>query len=200
MKQLNNSIKKAKDASAPREAFKKELMHELETEWDVLHPKQSILFSRLIAIPLTALALFISTGVGAYAYSSDAVTEGDFLFPVKTSIEQVELFLARHPEARARVRAKILAHRLEEARTLRAEGTLEMKHLVTISLLFGETQEDIQQIAQDSGDAQEFRVNLVAEMRERMEEFRALRAEVIGDVEVDVDIPELEIDGELNIE
>ena len=75
---------------------------------------------RLAAVSLVLLALVIY--IPSYSYASASVTEGHWLYPIKHTIETVEINLQTTPEDQAVVNAKMAERRLEEAAYL-AERT-----------------------------------------------------------------------------
>lgn len=76
-----------------------------------------------VLVPL-ALVLVVFTG-GSTAAAAHGSLPGDFLYPVKVSInESVEVALATTPLARAEVSQKLAERRVEEAEALAARGTL----------------------------------------------------------------------------
>jgi len=86
---------------------------------------------KFATVGVCALALFVSTGMGVYAYESPDVSVGHPLFGLKRGIEQVEGQFARTPEDRARFHQRMMNRRMEEAerhlaRPARAVRILEM--------------------------------------------------------------------------
>lgn len=87
--------------------------------------------------------LLVLVVVPGYAYASAAVVPGDFLYPLKTGLEKIELSLARAPEKKAEVYAELSARRLAEANvmteTKERPGTEEkIKNNLDQALLFRE--------------------------------------------------------------
>ena len=71
--------------------------------------------------PVLGLFLFMLIAVPAYAYFNPSVNSSHFLFPVKTTIEQVELGLSFSPVAKYQTLEKITGKRLAELEKLSAE-------------------------------------------------------------------------------
>ncbi len=61
------------------------------------------------------LILIIVSGVPGYAYASNNVTQGHVLYPIKKSIEKIEVGLAFSEEAKAKKYSKFVDRRIEES-------------------------------------------------------------------------------------
>jgi len=69
----------------------------------------------------------VSTGTGAYAYSSSSVTEGTPLYPVKQQLENLEEKIQLTPEAKARFYLKKIERREAEVAQMNKKRVLEEK-------------------------------------------------------------------------
>ncbi len=108
---LKRELRKVKKSSAPTSAFKRELWLKLQPN-AVMHHRR--LHLRLALVPVFALMLFLSLGVGTYAYASPAVSEGHPLFKLKQGLEKLERPLHRSPEARAEFEERVRSRRRAE--------------------------------------------------------------------------------------
>lgn len=90
----------------------------------VRSPYQFVVMHR--AVSFVALLLLVVMSVGGTSYAAQGSLPGDFLYPVKISVnEQVQAALAVSPVAKAQVHASLAERRLEEAQQLAVRGTLD---------------------------------------------------------------------------
>ncbi len=128
-KQLNNLPKKKLSKRADFTLRFRLLM----TFWQKKIIDFPVAFSwpRLRLTPVIAvLLLIVIVTVPGYAYASASVTDGHWLYPVKTAIEQVELNLAHTPEAQVKAYEKLADRRLAEADILSKQGGEKEDNLV----------------------------------------------------------------------
>jgi hypothetical protein len=71
-----------------------------------------------IPISILIAVILLSTIAGGTAYASQSSLPGDLLYPVKTTTEDVRLFLAGNPSMKAELSLKFAQHRLEEMNQL----------------------------------------------------------------------------------
>lgn len=117
MNKIEKQLKQERERASPSREFRSELWSKLSQSYDATHPVSRVFspWFRFAAVGVTALALFVTTGVGVYAYESPDVVDGHVLYPVKGQLEKLEGRFAVSAEARARFHAKMMARRLEEA-------------------------------------------------------------------------------------
>lgn len=104
--------------SKPRRGFKNEIWLQIQERSGFSSPR---LARPLIFQPaFLALILFLlgSFAAGAYAYTSSDVLEDHPLYPIKKTMEDVEVRLARSPENQVKVRARLATRRLREIERL----------------------------------------------------------------------------------
>lgn len=77
-----------------------------------------------------AVAAVSSLGVVGLVASSASALPGDVLYPVKRTVEDVELALHRSDEARGTQRLELAAERLREVRAVIADGSPAARHQV----------------------------------------------------------------------
>lgn len=110
---LTPKFRQLRRESAPDTDFKAALRSRLVVEQPLIKhtfPVQAMRY----AFATASLALILFLSFGSYAYASSAVTEGDTLYPVKTTLEDIEGSFKKSPEARARFHAKIMRRRANE--------------------------------------------------------------------------------------
>jgi hypothetical protein len=73
------------------------------------------------SMPILALALVLTLGLGTTAAASQDARPGDLLFPVDRALEQARLALTRNDEKRAELHIALAEERLEELRSLLAD-------------------------------------------------------------------------------
>ena len=81
---------------------------------------QKFAFSTLIAIIIVLVLLF--GGASATAYASQSALPGDALYPLKTSLEQTQVSLARDAYSQAQIYMQFAQKRLDEIGDLLQEG------------------------------------------------------------------------------
>lgn len=75
---------------------------------------------------ITALFFVVATGaVSTFAYTSDSVTNGTALYPIKRSIERVQQVFVSNPEQQATYHLQMLQRRLAESRVLTLKGVTD---------------------------------------------------------------------------
>ncbi|MEK7680814.1 MAG: DUF5667 domain-containing protein [Patescibacteria group bacterium] len=122
--QTRYNIWKAKKSLSPDRVFKVALWKQLNSAWNQKYTApvwfRMVWFQRAVAVAVVVLLLAGSTG--AYAYSSDEVTEGTALYPVKTVLENLEEKVKVNPEAKARFYLKQLKRREKEKSIMARKG------------------------------------------------------------------------------
>ncbi len=83
-------------------------------------PKQKFVFTALAAF--VAIFVLLFGGASVTAYASQSALPGDALYPVKTSLEQTRVNLARDAAAQAQLQLSFAERRLEEIAALINEG------------------------------------------------------------------------------
>ncbi len=76
---------------------------------------------------VTAFAFVIFTGgLSTFAYTSEGVTNGSPLYPIKRGLESIEqAFISSNPESTAEYHVKMLSRRLAESRVLTLQGRVD---------------------------------------------------------------------------
>ncbi|MFA7277629.1 MAG: DUF5667 domain-containing protein [Candidatus Gracilibacteria bacterium] len=75
---------------------------------------------------ITAFTFVIFTGgLSTFAYTSQTVTNGSPLYPIKRGLETIESTFASTPETRAEYQIKLLSRRLAESRFLTIQGVVD---------------------------------------------------------------------------
>lgn len=161
-------LKKMRKASKPETTFKKELWSELNVAFDKEYPAMRISWTRLVAVPMAALVLFVTMGTGVYAYSSPEVNEQSALYPVKRGIESVEERFRRSPKARALFHARMAERRIAEGESLLRSGHLSKQQLIEIAEQLGYTLEDLNEAKANPELRQEIKADLEEEILERI--------------------------------
>jgi len=129
MKDLEGQFKNLQSKSLPKKQFKKELRVDLCREFDCLYPSFVIRWRSALAMPLAVIVIIVTMGTGTYAYASPEVNQNHALFPVKHSIEQLEMQLMRSPEAKAQYHARMMERRLEEGEIMFRKNQLTPEQL-----------------------------------------------------------------------
>jgi len=75
-------------------------------------------FTFKVATASTLLLIMIFGGVGTYAYTSPQVNASSMLYPIKRSIEDIEVGLSFSPEAKVRAHMKMARRRMDEVEFL----------------------------------------------------------------------------------
>ena len=99
---------------------------------------QKFAFSTLIAIIIVVVMLF--GGASATAYASQSALPGDALYPLKTSLEQTQVALARDAYSQAQIYMQFAQNRLDEIGDLLQEGRYS-----DVQVASGEFEYNIQQ-------------------------------------------------------
>ena len=114
--------------------------------------QQRLAFTTVMAV--LAIFLLLFGGAGATAYASQGALPGDALYPVKTSLEQTQVRLARDAARQAELHLSFSERRLAEIASLIAEGDFD--HIETAT---GEFEAHVQEAIRvldtvSAGDAQ----------------------------------------------
>lgn len=96
-------------------------------------PRRTLLFPlRLIYMPFIIMIAVVVGGGTSFA--AQGAVPGDFLYPVKTEVnESVRSAFAFGADAEARLQAKLIEERVEEAKELKAEGELKGEAAITLA-------------------------------------------------------------------
>ena len=114
-KQLNNLPKHKLSARADfklRLAIRKKLITD-----QIQMPADFMVMKHFAPVAAAVVALFLIVAIPTYSYASSGVTYGHILYPVKETIEKVELALAGEEEKVEKIE-KFTARRLNEAEVL----------------------------------------------------------------------------------
>lgn len=108
---------------------------------------------RLAVAFLVLIFLFTTLSVPVYAYTSNSVTSEHFLYPVKQTVEKIELGLSLSPESKAETLVKISNHRLDEAVVLSNKKNSEalQKSLNEVVSLNQKAQDELLNAKKDLG-------------------------------------------------
>ncbi len=84
-------------------------------------------FASRVYSTVTAFVFVIFTGgLSTFAYTSEGVTNGSPLYPIKRGLESIEqAFVSSGPEATAEFHVKMLSRRLAESRVLTLQGVVD---------------------------------------------------------------------------
>lgn len=167
-------LKKLRKESAPRKEFKKELWSELDLTWKKEYPAMRFSWIRAFAVPLAALALFVTMGTGVYAYSSPEVTEDTPLYPVKRGIESVEERFHRSSKAQAHFHARMVERRINEGEVMLRRGHISRAQLLEIANELDYTIEDFITAKEDPASRQEIEQNILNHMDTQSNRYRFL--------------------------
>jgi len=115
---LERQLKKLQKSTKPEREFERALWLKLSSEFDSEYPALRFTWLRFAAFPLAAFAVFVTMGVGTYAYASPYVTEGHLLHSMKLGMERVESQLPRGPIASAEFHARMMERRIAEGEVL----------------------------------------------------------------------------------
>lgn len=96
-------------------------------------PQRTSLFRLKYTYMPIAILIALMVG-GGTSYAAQGAVPGDFLYPVKTEVnENVRAAFAVSAEAEAELQADLIAERLEEAQELQAEGRLDEEATETLT-------------------------------------------------------------------
>jgi hypothetical protein len=73
-------------------------------------------------VGLIVFGVFLAGGVGISAYAASVSLPGDAMYPLKTTLETVQIGITRNSEARARLYVELAARRLMEMQSLIKNG------------------------------------------------------------------------------
>lgn len=96
------------------------LFRALKEKFTMVTLKQRFAFTALLAV--LGLTLFIFGGAGATALASQSALPGDALYPLKTSLEQTRVALARDAALQVQLHLRFAERRLDEITALISEG------------------------------------------------------------------------------
>lgn len=137
-------LKDLRKQSAPAREFKKGLWRDLDVAWAAEYPSSvGIRWTRIVVVPVAALALFVTMGTGVYAYSSAEVTADSALYPVKRGIESVEERFPRSPGAQSAFHVRMTERRVAEGEVMLERGRMTPQHLILIAQELDLTVEDL---------------------------------------------------------
>ncbi len=131
---LQRIIHRAKKESTPSKDFSARLWQRLDAELPAETRREHVMsYARKTAIGFAIMIPMLSVGTSVYAYSSPSVTEGTVLYPVKQSLEKVQLRFVQSPEARAEFHTTMLERRIQEAEILSASTTVDENAEITLT-------------------------------------------------------------------
>ena len=138
--QIEKMLKRLALESRPDKDFDRMLQFKLRDKFTELYAekeepyhKGSSFFGHLLKLKLrfvTATVLLLFTSTTIYAYNSDSITNGDLLYPLKLSVEKVEVIFARTPERKIDYYNKMAKRRIRELDTLEKRGRIDEETVV----------------------------------------------------------------------
>lgn len=118
-----------KDDLLPTPKFTKALEQQLAIRHEQLHPAktsgflQAFFSGNSFKFAVSTLVVILTFSTTSYAYTSDAVTEGSILYPVKRGIEQLqESILVQTPEQKVEFYEKLADRRIRELEYLKKDS------------------------------------------------------------------------------
>ena len=118
-------------------------------QMDQVATKRSVFsfFSTHVYSVLTAFAFVLFTGgLSTFAYTSDSITNGNALYPIKRGLESIEKTFAGTPGAQAEYQMKLLSRRLAESRFLTLQGLIDEPTNQEVTLVVNDGIEAIQAV------------------------------------------------------
>lgn len=110
----------------------------------------SVFTTRAYAVMTAFVFVIFTGGLSTFAYTSDGVTHGNVLYPVKRGLERIEsVLVAGSTEGQAEFQVKMLGRRLAESRSLVLSGVVDPSTTQEVSLVVDSGIEAIAAIAQD---------------------------------------------------
>lgn len=158
-------LKTLRKATAPRKEFKTALWSELSSAWDAEYPSMRFSWTKAFAVPVAVMVVFVTMGMGTYAYASPGVTDGTALYPVKQGMERVESQFRFSPQARARFHVRMVERRIAEGEVMLRRGQLTDQQIERIKNELGMTQEQLQEARENN----QLREDVREEIIERLE-------------------------------
>jgi hypothetical protein len=169
---LKAKLKRLRRESAPDAAFKAALRSRLVVDQPLIAYRFPVTAMRF-AFATSALVLVFCFGLSSYAYASSAVTEGDTLYPVKTTIEDLEGSLKRSPEARARFRARMVDRRVREiAYRLNHDQPLTPAMVESLANVLNMSVGELQELKNDEAGRELAKTELKTKLTNSLTEFR----------------------------
>lgn len=107
-------------------------------------------FSTRVYATVSAFGIVLLTGgVSTFAYTSDSVTHGTPLYPIKRGIEAVEQAIHISQVSQASYRVKILDRRLQESRYLTSQGVADQATNDDVSIAVNDGLQVVQTLPDD---------------------------------------------------
>ncbi len=123
MECAEKQLKKLRKSAKADRRFQRDLWIQLSNTFDQEYPALRVNWSRFVAVPAAVAVVFVTMGVGSYAYASPSVTDEHMLYPIKTGIERVEAVWPRSENGTAQFHARMMERRIAEGEVMiRGEG------------------------------------------------------------------------------
>lgn len=133
-------------------------------------------FSTRVYATVSAFGIVLLTGgVSTFAYTSDSVTHGTPLYPIKRGIEAVEQAIHISQVSQASYRVKILDRRLQESRYLTSQGVADEATNDDVSIAVSNGLQVVQTLPDDNN-----RNNLLDRMTQLLKRQEAALYEIAG--------------------
>lgn len=171
---LKLKLKRLRRESTPDAAFKAALRARL------LASQQPLIVHRFAspmmryAFATSALVLVFVFGTTTFAYASSSVGAGDTLYPIKSTIEEIEASMKKTPEAQARFQARMLDRRAREiAYRLRHDEPLRLRDVAALAKVMDLSIDEFRDLANDEGGRDLIKTEVKANLIASLTEFRA---------------------------
>lgn len=167
--------------SKPSKQFQRDLLNKLKEQHKAKHPSdysfwfKILKFKAQVGGAFAVLALFTSTTI--YAYNSPRVTNGHILYPVKTTIEEIEENFADTPEEKSAFYNKMALRRIEEIETLEGKDIIDETTIIAAQTYLEKAKKEAVIVSLDS--TQE------AKIKEMMETIKSTESTTIVALEND---------------
>jgi hypothetical protein len=165
-------LKKLRALGAADDSFRSALRSKLMAMQPTVERHSGPSAVRYVAV-FAVLIVMLILGTSSYAYASNAVAEGDRLFPVKTTLENLEGNFANSPEAQVKFQTKIAHRRIQETNYRLARQRAPVPTSVdTIDRATGSSVQVLQQATDEQSATELNRDHVKEELYTSMEELR----------------------------
>lgn len=149
--QLEKIIEELKKETRPDKNFEQMLKFKLSEKFQEKHEKSGFFsgkwkFKTQLS---SALLIIFCTSTTLYAYNNDSVTNGNILYPVKRSAEQVEGIFANTPEQKTQYYNKMAKRRMNELTVLKNRGQSDETTAAEAKELIGKAETEAQDIPEE---------------------------------------------------
>ncbi len=188
MGSAERQLKKLRKVAKADPGFERALRSELSSSFDELYPALRNSWSRMMVVPVAVAVVFVTMGVGSYAYASPTVTDDHVLYPLKTGIESVESALPRSANGSALFHARMMERRIAEGEVMMRVSGVPAEKLEGIANEFTKSidQLEIREDASTSGPViQQLQVQVVRYkylMEAHMEESNGGNFQGLGEI------------------